>query len=115
MRRGGEPAMVDVHGGVWVSETEYELDPTAKRYEVYEMNFAAKACALQFCAFRAYTPCSHNHDDDDNNNHDNNAYDKNNKNENNNNPNNSHNSKNNNHSHHHHHLSNNDIGSSFCM
>ena len=46
LQSGGEPAIVDVHGGVWTSETEYELDPTAKRYEVYEMSFAAKVCAL---------------------------------------------------------------------
>ena len=37
-----EPAMVDVHGAVWTSPDEYELVPSAKRYELYEMSYAAK-------------------------------------------------------------------------
>lgn len=37
-----EPAMVDIHGAVWKSPEEYDLVPNAKRYEVYEMSFAAK-------------------------------------------------------------------------
>lgn len=36
-----EPAMIDIHGAVWTSPEEYELVPSAKRYEVYEMSFAA--------------------------------------------------------------------------
>lgn len=37
-----EPAMVDIHGAVWNSPEDYELVPSAERYEVYEMSFAAK-------------------------------------------------------------------------
>ena len=37
-----EPAMVDVHGAVWTGRDEYELVPSAKRYELYEMSYAAK-------------------------------------------------------------------------
>ncbi len=38
-----EPAMVDVHGAVWTSRHDYQLVPSAKRYELYEMSYAAKA------------------------------------------------------------------------
>lgn len=37
-----EPAVVDVHGAVWTQRNEYELVPSAKRYELYEMSYAAK-------------------------------------------------------------------------
>ena len=37
-----EPAVVDVHGAVWKGRHEYELVPSAKRYELYEMSYAAK-------------------------------------------------------------------------
>lgn len=37
-----EPAMVDVHGAVWTDRNAYELVPSAKRYELYEMSYAAK-------------------------------------------------------------------------
>ena len=37
-----EPAMVDVHGAVWTGRNEYELVSSAKRYELYEMSYAAK-------------------------------------------------------------------------
>ncbi|KAL3143663.1 hypothetical protein ABBQ38_002458 [Trebouxia sp. C0009 RCD-2024] len=37
-----EPAMVDVHGAVWTGRNEYELVPSAKRYELFEMSYAAK-------------------------------------------------------------------------
>lgn len=37
-----EPAMVDVHGAVWTDRNDYELVPSAKRYELYEMSYAAK-------------------------------------------------------------------------
>lgn len=42
LQAGGKPALLDVHGGLGSGERDYELDPTAKRYEVYEMSFAAK-------------------------------------------------------------------------
>ena len=51
MQSGGEQAKVDVHGGVWTGERGYELDPTAKPYQVYEMNFAAKVCAYKLYPF----------------------------------------------------------------
>lgn len=38
-----EPAMVDVHGAVWTGRHDYKLVPSAKRYELYEMSYAAKA------------------------------------------------------------------------
>lgn len=41
-----EPAMVDIHGAVWSSPESYELVPSAERYEVYEMSFAAKVCLV---------------------------------------------------------------------
>lgn len=37
-----EPAALDLHGAEWTSHTEYRMDPTAKRYELYEMSYAAK-------------------------------------------------------------------------
>ena len=37
-----EPAVVDVHGAVWKGRHDYELVPSAKRYELYEMSYAAK-------------------------------------------------------------------------
>ncbi|DBA75470.1 TPA: hypothetical protein ACH3X1_010723 [Trebouxia sp. C0004] len=37
-----EPAMVDVHGAVWTGRHDYKLVPSAKRYELYEMSYAAK-------------------------------------------------------------------------
>jgi selenocysteine lyase/cysteine desulfurase len=36
-----EPAMLDLHSAVWTSPTEYVVDPTAKRFEVWERDFAA--------------------------------------------------------------------------
>jgi cysteine desulfurase/selenocysteine lyase len=37
-----EPATLDNTGAVWSSPTSYELKPTARRFERYEMSFAAK-------------------------------------------------------------------------
>ena len=37
-----EPAALDIHGATWTGKQDYKLDPTAKRYEVYEMSMAAK-------------------------------------------------------------------------
>lgn len=37
-----EPAALDIHGATWTGPKDYTLDPTAKRYEVYEMSMAAK-------------------------------------------------------------------------
>ena len=36
-----EPAMLDLHSATWTSPTEYVVDPTAKRFEVWERDFAA--------------------------------------------------------------------------
>ncbi len=41
-----EPATVDVHGAVWTTRHDYQLVPSAKRYELYEMSYAAKASYL---------------------------------------------------------------------
>lgn len=44
------PAALDVWGGRWVRPDAFEALPSAKRYEEYEMSFAAKArirCVLQ--------------------------------------------------------------------
>ena len=38
-----EPAMVDVHGAVWTGRHDYKLVPSAKRYELYEMSYDARA------------------------------------------------------------------------
>ncbi len=40
--RWHEPGRIDVRGGTWTSENEYALQPTARRYEQYEMSIAAK-------------------------------------------------------------------------
>jgi cysteine desulfurase/selenocysteine lyase len=37
-----EPAVLDNVGARWVADNAYELQPTAKRFESYEMSFAAK-------------------------------------------------------------------------
>ncbi|PRW58845.1 aminotransferase class V [Chlorella sorokiniana] len=37
-----EPAVLDNTGGSWSGSREYSIDPTAKRFESYEMAFAAK-------------------------------------------------------------------------
>ena len=37
-----EPAVLDNVGARWVAKDSYELQPTAKRFECYEMSFAAK-------------------------------------------------------------------------
>ena len=47
-----EPAMVDIHGAVWSSPDSYELVPSAERYEVYEMSFAAK---VRLCVMYTHT------------------------------------------------------------
>jgi len=36
-----EPAMLDLHSASWESPTEYVVDPTAKRFEVWERDVAA--------------------------------------------------------------------------
>ncbi|WP_370972214.1 aminotransferase class V-fold PLP-dependent enzyme [Amycolatopsis sp. cg9] len=36
-----EPAMLDLHSASWTSPSEYVVDPTAKRFEVWEKDFAA--------------------------------------------------------------------------
>lgn len=37
-----EPAAIDVTGASWVGDSEYRLQPSARRFESYEMSFAAK-------------------------------------------------------------------------
>ena len=47
-----EPAAVDSVGATWVAEDRYELQPSAKRFESYEMTMAAKAglgMAVDYC------------------------------------------------------------------
>ncbi|WP_328443109.1 aminotransferase class V-fold PLP-dependent enzyme [Amycolatopsis sp. NBC_00438] len=41
LRERLEPAMLDLHSAVWTSPAEYVVDPTAKRFEVWEKDFAA--------------------------------------------------------------------------
>ena len=41
-----EPAALDNIGASWAARDEYRLQPTAKRFESYEMSFAAKVCSL---------------------------------------------------------------------
>ncbi|MEV4053712.1 aminotransferase class V-fold PLP-dependent enzyme [Amycolatopsis sp. NPDC049688] len=41
LRERLEPAMLDLHSASWESPTEYAVDPTAKRFEVWERDFAA--------------------------------------------------------------------------
>jgi cysteine desulfurase/selenocysteine lyase len=41
LRERLEPAMLDLHSATWTSPTEYVVDPTAKRFEVWERDFAA--------------------------------------------------------------------------
>ena len=38
------PAALDVWGGKWTQPGEFEALPSAKRYEEYELSFAAKVC-----------------------------------------------------------------------
>lgn len=35
-----EPAMLDMYGATWSAEHAYTLQPGARRYEIYEKNFA---------------------------------------------------------------------------
>lgn len=42
-----EPGTLDMCGAEWTSESEYRMQPGAKRYEQYERNFAAVVRA--FC------------------------------------------------------------------
>ncbi|WP_206786478.1 aminotransferase class V-fold PLP-dependent enzyme [Amycolatopsis sp. MtRt-6] len=41
LRERLEPAMLDLHSATWESPAEYVVDPTAKRFEVWERDFAA--------------------------------------------------------------------------
>ncbi|MEV6831860.1 aminotransferase class V-fold PLP-dependent enzyme [Amycolatopsis sp. NPDC051102] len=41
LRERLEPAVLDLHSASWESPTEYVVDPTAKRFEVWERDFAA--------------------------------------------------------------------------
>ncbi|MEQ0558959.1 aminotransferase class V-fold PLP-dependent enzyme [Amycolatopsis sp. NEAU-NG30] len=43
LRERLEPAMLDLHSASWVSPEEYVVDPTAKRFEVWERDYAAVA------------------------------------------------------------------------
>eukprot|EP00892_Ulva_mutabilis_P000846 jgi/Ulvmu1/10762/UM068_0052.1 len=46
-----EPAALDVRGGVWLGAGAYEMHETARRYEEYEMSFAAKVGLGVACAY----------------------------------------------------------------
>ena len=35
-----EPAMLDLYGATWTGTNQYEMQPGARRYEIYEKNFA---------------------------------------------------------------------------
>lgn len=52
-----EPAMIDLHGATWVSQSKYELQPSARRYEFYERDFAGvvrgNLVLLHYCLRRA--------------------------------------------------------------
>ncbi|MGW4522942.1 aminotransferase class V-fold PLP-dependent enzyme [Amycolatopsis sp. NPDC004378] len=41
LRERLEPAMLDLHSATWEAPSEYVIDPTAKRFEVWERDFAA--------------------------------------------------------------------------
>jgi selenocysteine lyase/cysteine desulfurase len=41
-----EPSALDVWGGRWTAPQQYTALPSARRYEEYEMSFAAKVCFL---------------------------------------------------------------------
>ena len=45
-----EPGTLDMYGAEWTSESEYRMQPDAKRYEQYERNFAAVVRALTVAA-----------------------------------------------------------------
>eukprot|EP00951_Prasinocladus_malaysianus_P013073 scaffold98235_cov30-Prasinocladus_malaysianus.AAC.1 len=49
---GSSPAMLDVWGAMWEGQGSYAMQPTARRYESYEMSFAAKVGALGLTHFR---------------------------------------------------------------
>lgn len=40
LRERLEPAMLDLHSASWTAPSTYEIDPTAKRFEVWERSFA---------------------------------------------------------------------------
>lgn len=44
---GIEPAALDVRGGTWLGADQYSMHATARRYEEYEMSFAAKVRVRQ--------------------------------------------------------------------
>ncbi len=41
-----EPAMLDLYGATWTATDQYEMQPGARRYEIYEKNFAGMVSAL---------------------------------------------------------------------
>jgi cysteine desulfurase / selenocysteine lyase len=41
-----EPGALDVRGGRWLGKSDYEQHGSARRYEEYEMSFAAKVCLM---------------------------------------------------------------------
>lgn len=45
-----EPAALDMWGATWSGESQYDLHPTARRYEQYEISFAAKVGAAPRCS-----------------------------------------------------------------
>lgn len=55
-----EPAMLDMWGGEWTARDEYQPQPTARRYEQYEVAFAAKVCSRALLS-REILPITHQH------------------------------------------------------
>ncbi len=41
-----EPGTLDNIGATWTGSSDYALQPTAQRFEQYEINFAAKVWGL---------------------------------------------------------------------
>lgn len=53
-----EPAALDVRSGMWLGAQTYSMHATARRYEEYEMSFAAKVRLGWFRWARAAASCS---------------------------------------------------------
>jgi hypothetical protein len=42
-----EPAMLDLYGATWSASDAYTMQPGARRYEIYEKNFAGMVSGTQ--------------------------------------------------------------------
>jgi selenocysteine lyase/cysteine desulfurase len=47
---GWEPGWADNHGAGWSGRDKYQLNPTARRYQHYEMSMAAKVSELDLAS-----------------------------------------------------------------